>query len=765
MRRTNFLIPLLVFFAAFINPAVSQDNFYDLNSVKEIRVYFSEHNWKHLLDSLFINYGEDGRLKGNAIINGKELYNVGVRYKGYSSWSSTQVKTPFNIDLEYNIKGQNYQGYTKLKLGNVICDPSFVREVITYEVARKYMPASKAGYANIYVNDTLIGLYTNVEAVDKIFAEKNFHSGSNTFFKGAPETLEYPAGQNANLAYSHGTDTTGYKPFYKQESANEHDWTELLNLIYILNNDTAKLDSMLNIDRTLWMHAINYAMVNLDSYIGYSQNYYIYQDDNGRFNPILWDLNMSFGSFRETDATTLNLSINKVKQLNPLKILVASTLSPRPLIKNILLNSTYKRMFLAHMRTIINENFRNGLYYTRGQEIQSLIDSYVLNDSNKFYSYDDFHENLDTITGPSSDLYPGIKDLMVARMAYLDTIPGFAGAPVITDISHTPEYPDEINNTHISAKVTGAGEVFLGYRFSSDGIFIRIPMYDDGLHNDGNAGDSIYGASIQLSGKTVQYYIYAQNDSAGIFSPERAEYEYYSIQPRIVPGDIVINEFMTANMNTAADQNGEYDSWIELFNTTNENLNLKTLFLSDDTEIPTKWAFPDTSLMSKNYLTIWADEDFSQTGLHANFKLSETSGHLFLFREDSTLIDSVTYGLQLAGKTYGRYPNGYGDFVYMPPSFEKYNYIGTTPSEGFLLYPNPANRKLFIEFPSDDNIQKLEIINSTGQKVMSEVYIGQTNTNSVTYSINIIHFHEGLYFLKAVTDKEIHIEKFIVVKN
>lgn len=48
-------------------------------------------------------------------------------------------------------------------------------------------------------------------------------------------------------------------------------------------------------------------MVNLDSYIGqFKQNYYLYKDDNGRFNPIVWDVNISFGTFSGTGTINLN---------------------------------------------------------------------------------------------------------------------------------------------------------------------------------------------------------------------------------------------------------------------------------------------------------------------------------------------------------------------------------------------------------------------------------------------------------------------------
>jgi len=45
--------------------------------------------------------------------------------------------------------------------------------------------------------------------------------------------------------------------------------------------------------------------------------------------------------------------------------------------------------------------------------------------------------------------------------------------------------------------------------------------------------------------------------------------------------DIVINEFMAVNSYTAADQDGEYDDWIELFNLTSEEINLSGYYLTD----------------------------------------------------------------------------------------------------------------------------------------------------------------------------------------
>jgi hypothetical protein len=740
--------------------AQSQDNFYDISTIRDIRIHFSEQNWKHVLDSIFQNEGDEGRVVGDITIDGTSFRNVGVRYKGYSSWNIDEMKNPFNIEMDYSIKNQNYMGYTKIKLSNVIHDPSFIREVLAYEIAGKYMPASRAGYANLYINDSLIGLYTNVEAVDKKFIEKHFSSAGNSFFKGEPETLKYPFGQNANLAYTHGEDSSGYIPYYKIES--DYGWNKLFHFIYVLNEETDSVETILNTDQALWMHAFNYVLLNLDSYIGYSQNFYLYEDENGRFNPVVWDLNMSFGSFRESDGSDhfLGLTIPEMKTLDPLQHLTFS-ISPRPLMTNLFRNDRYRKMYLAHMRTIVKENFSNNSYYLRGEELQKLIDTQVRNDPYKFYSYDDFRDNLTNIVGGTASMiqYPGIRDLMEARIAYLDTFPGFHGEPTISDISQIPDHPRTGEDIWISAKVEGSVNVYLGYRSTSNGIFLKTVMYDDGNHHDGASGDKIFGAGISASGNIIQYYLYAENDTAAVFSPERAETEFYSLQPMISQGDLVINEIMIAGTISGSENGG----WIELCNTTNEELNLKDYRLSDDFSNPAKWQFPDTVIKAKSYLIIWTAADNPPSTLQSNFNLSTNGGELILSDLNTIFIDSVNYGQQVQGKSVGRYPNGYGSFTYMLPSFSEYNYTGTTPESGFILFPNPAITTITLEIRNVNKPVAVRIYNAIGQVIMNEQYVFTPELIPViTQTIDISGFSRGLYFVQVTCNNMINTKKFVI---
>ncbi len=51
---------------------------------------------------------------------GKTYEECGVRYKGFSSWNSDEIKNPFNISLNYTFKNQNHEGYKTLKLSNAL---------------------------------------------------------------------------------------------------------------------------------------------------------------------------------------------------------------------------------------------------------------------------------------------------------------------------------------------------------------------------------------------------------------------------------------------------------------------------------------------------------------------------------------------------------------------------------------------------------------------------------------------------------------------
>jgi hypothetical protein len=748
---------IVLMFSSNANLLYAQNEFYNINQIQEIRINFYESNWREILDSLFINYGEEGRLVCDVVVNGTAYPKAGIRFKGFSSYDVNRIKNPFNIDLDYTYKHQNYQGYTKLKLGNVIYDPSFVRETVSYKIAQKYMPASQANFAKLYINGVYVGLYTSVEAVDDNYTQKFFKSTGNSFFKGSPAELQYPFGQNANLAYTHGVDSSGYMPYYKLESK-YYGWNDLFNLIYTLTNDTARISEILNVDRALWMHAFNYALLNLDSYIGYSQNYYLYMDNNGRFNTIPWDLNMSFGGFRNTDGISLSLTIDKTAKLDPLQHLLFTSYTPRPLMKKLFVVPQYRKMYIAHLRTIVKENLENNAYFDMATEYQTVIDSAVLNDTNKFYSYADFKNNLTVDAGPTSGKIPGLKSLIDARIAYLSTYTGFTGYPVIANIKHDPDVVEQNSSVWITAQVSSVSDVQLNYRNSSKAIFSTTTMFDDGNHNDGTAGDGTFGAQILANGKTLQYYIWAENDSAGSFSPERAQYEFYSIQPQAVQGDIVINE-IKLNSNSAS--TFEQGSWLELFNNTNEDITLTNVYLASDNLNLLHWKLPDTTICSKSYFMVGLDNPQAQDSVNTPFSISQNDGSLYLTYQNGHQIDAISYSQIPINQSIGRYPNGKGLFSLMNPTYAHYNSIPISERVSFSVFPNPTQQLLNFEINAQKSFITFEIFNALLQPIYKKQIDFNTNGTLYNGSIDLSAYAKGVYLLKVTWDDHSEIKKII----
>jgi len=689
-------------------------------------------------------------------VNGIQFDSVGVKYKGNSSYNASNSKNPLHIELDTYLD-QAYQNYTDIKLGNGFSDPSMIREALSYSILNQYMHSPKSNFAQVYINGNLYGLYSNDEAVNKKFVGDHFYSSGNTLIKCNPVTV---GGSNLpNLSYL-GTDSSLY--YTKYELKSDFAWKDLINLCDTLNNNTANLDKIMDIDRAIWMLAFNNVLVNLDSYTGaFAQNYYEYMDDNGRFNSIVWDLNMCFGGFNMTGIGGPS-SVTQMQNMSPV---LHSTSTNRPLIKNILADPMYKRMYIAHMRTIADENFANDSYITSASNLFAIADTAVQSDPYKFFTYSQFQNSLtaNVTSGPMT--IPGIQTLMDARNTYLQSTTEFSQVPPsISGISSSPAVPNINDTIWITSTITGSIYVYLGCRDYTPIVFNKTQMFDDGLHNDGTAGDGVFGAYFVATSPLMEYYIYAENNNAGMFSPERAEHEFYSIVINVAmlnPGDIVINELMASNSVTVTDDAGEYNDWMELYNNTSNAVNLGTLYATDDFTIPTKWKFPNSAVIPANgYLIVWLDEDTTESGFHANFKLSASGEQIKLSYANGTELDSVIFPALASDVSYQRCPNGTGLFTNtMPVTFNSENCVvsvGEITSETAInIYPNPAADN--INIISSDQFSKIELFNSMGQLLESFV---MNKVNSV--ALNTSALTNGLYFIRL--DGSVNAHKLLIEK-
>jgi len=517
------------------NTGSVEKDFFSTDQVHSLKLNFNQPDWPYLLDSLRVQ--GDGYLLANIQIDGKLYENVGVRYRGSKSFKTGAKRNSFNIKINYINKNQNHQGYKKIKLSNALRDPSLLREVMGYEIAGNYLPTPKAGYSDLMINNVNYGLFVAIEPVDKVFLKKHFGEEKGTLVKAAsylPGKMSKNCKNKIFAALEYEKDITCYMGNFEMRS--DSGWDDLIELTDILNNRPQDIEKVLNVDRTLWMLAFNNAIVNLSSYSGQnSQNFYLYKDEYGQFNPILWDLNLAFGSFKNTGLGS-DLDLKQLQGLDPLLHVDNPT---KPLISQLLKNEEYKKIYLDHIRTIIYDHFVNGEYVTRAKELQTLIRSTYNNDPNRFYTTAEFDGSLSQTTGKRSKI-PGIVELMSKRARFLKKHPELAIFPPEIDkieLTQREKFSTkEIKDFQFVVTVKNrANRVKLFYRQNPKFPYQTVYLADDGKHNDLAAGDKIFGITVKPSKgqDTLEYYFQTENAKASGFYPRNYMYE---------PGTISLKE-------------------------------------------------------------------------------------------------------------------------------------------------------------------------------------------------------------------------------
>jgi len=201
---------------------------------------------------------------------------------------------------------------------------------------------------------------------------------------------------------------------------------------------------------------------------------------------------------------------------------------------------------------------------------------------------------------------------------------------------------------------------------------------------------------------------------------------------------VVINEFSAANYESHMDNYGEYEDWIELYNTTNSDIDLNGWFLSDKISNPTKWQFSSSFIISANSVAIIycsGNDEVLGGFAHTSFKITQTTGNEVFMLSDasSNIIDSVAVVPNLKSHSRGRDINGGGAWS-----------VFTTPT------PNTNNLGAMLEYAPTPMFSQLPgyysgpislAISSTDQNAIiyytTNGYVPNSNSNLYTGPLNI----------------------------
>ncbi len=229
-----------------------------------------------------------------------------------------------------------------------------------------------------------------------------------------------------------------------------------------------------------------------------------------------------------------------------------------------------------------------------------------------------------------------------------------------------------------------------------------------------------------------------------------------------------INEIMPTNMGFAADNEGEYEPWIELYNSDSNSVDLsaQSYYLTDSYTNLTKWAIPaGWTIASNGMLIIWADGETAETTngyLHAGFRMNSESGCVALVRQpDSTpiIVDYVNYSSVPINYSYGKYPEGeqYSETYMETATPGSANTIATVPVN---IYINEwmARNSLTIVDPTDGKFEDWfelynageDTVNLTGYTLTDDL----TDTNQFTIPVGVTIGARDFLFVWADGDDD-----------
>jgi hypothetical protein len=258
------------------------------------RTFFLEFEYKDWEDEMADFYHTDVEIPATLIVDGKKYPNVGVRFRGMSSYFrfGKGFKRSLNVTVDFVDKNQRVYGYKTLNLLNGADDPSFLHTVLYSRLVREHIPAPKANLAKVVINGESWGVYTNVQQFNREFIKDFFKTTKGTRWK-------VPGPGPGGLEYT-GDNLDDYKRRFSIKSKDEDKaWKALANLCKVLNQTPAdKLEAalkpILDLDGALWFLALDVALINNDGYWTRASDYSLYLDPKGKFHLVPHDMNETF---------------------------------------------------------------------------------------------------------------------------------------------------------------------------------------------------------------------------------------------------------------------------------------------------------------------------------------------------------------------------------------------------------------------------------------------------------------------------------------
>ncbi len=428
---------------------------YDARTLRTLFLEFENEDWEKELADF---HNTDVDVPAKLTVDGKVYRDVGVHFRGASSYMMVGEgrKRSLNLSLDFIHQNQQLGGYRTFDLLNSHEDPTFLRTVLYYHIAREYLPAPKANFVRVVINGESWGVYVNSQQFNKDFINDWFHTT-----KGARWKVPGSPGGRGGLNYL-GEDPAPYKRIYEIKTKDSaKSWADLIRLCKVLNQTPPgqleqELKPLLDVDGALKFLALENALINNDGYWIRASDYNIYQDERGQFHIFPHDANETFspaggpgfggpgmrggrgfgpgmedppgrdanaGGLQPGGAPGFRGGRGGGIELDPL---VGANDSSKALLSKLLAVPALRERYLRYVREIVEKWLDWNTLGPIAREYQAVITEDVKADTRKLYSTDAFLKGLTDDSQPQQGFGPpgggarvSLKSFADQRRAYL----------------------------------------------------------------------------------------------------------------------------------------------------------------------------------------------------------------------------------------------------------------------------------------------------------------------------------------------------------
>ena len=227
--------------------------------------------------------------------------------------------------------------------------------------------------------------------------------------------------------------------------------------------------------------------------------------------------------------------------------------------------------------------------------------------------------------------------------------------------------------------------------------------------------------------------------SIGNFVAARSTYLDTRLNAFSRKSDLVINDLMARNSGVTQDSAGDYDPWVEIYNSGPGQVSTNGVYLTDEPAVPNKWALPTQNLNDGRFMLLWLDNEPNEDAYHAPFRLNLSGGNLHLYARNGSnysILDSVAYPALAERVSYGRYPDGEGTWLQLTEHATpgQPNQIDGVPTDLF-INEFMADNKASVPGPDGKYPDWIELYNAGSKTIdLSGIYLTDDIANPTTWS-------------------------------